>query len=149
MMLSKEIFNPNHQNLREGFFPSLFLDSFFKDVGREHFLSTKGEAFCPRVNILETQKEYQMQVELPGMQEKDFEVSVEDGVLEISGEKRQHHQEKNASLCIEELQIGKFQRHFRLPKGIDSKGIKAHFEHGLLSITLQKTSNPKKKIQIS
>ena len=147
-MLSKELLIPNHnQLLKEGFFPS-FIDSFFKDVGKDHFLSLKNE-FYPKVSIIETGKDYKMQVELPGMTEKDFEVSMEDGVLEISGEKKHFNEDKNSHYHIQEMQTGKFQRQFHLPKGVNSKGIKAQFENGLLSLTLQKTLSAKTKIQVN
>lgn len=147
-MLSKDLLIPSHNPfLKEGFFPS-FMDSFFKDTNKDHFLSLKNE-FYPRINITETDKDYQMQVELPGMTEKDFEVSMEDGVLEISGEKKHFNEEKNSHYHIQEMHTGKFQRQFRLPKGVNSKGIKAKFENGLLFLTLQKVLSSKTKIQVN
>ena len=63
IMLSKDLLIPNHNPfLKEGFFPS-FMESFFKDGNKDHFLSLKNE-FYPRINITETDKSYQMQVEL-------------------------------------------------------------------------------------
>ena len=58
------------------------------------------------------------------MTEKDFEVSIEDGILELSGEKKEVHQEKDFHYSIQEVYTGKFQRQFHLPKGVNSKGIK-------------------------
>lgn len=145
-MLSKELFQPT-QLLKEAFSP-LFAEAFLNPQ-KDHLFPSKSEGFWPNVNVVETDKDYQIQVELPGMTEKDFEVSMEDGILEISGEKTHHWEEKKSHFCLREMHTGKFQRQFYVPKGVDNKGIKAKFENGLLSVTLQKTSHPKKKIQVN
>lgn len=150
-MLSKDLFNPN-QFFKDAISP-FFAESFLRDPQKGHFPSAKSEDFWPRVNVLETDRDYQVQVELPGMKEKDFEVSMEDGVLEISGEKTQSSShvsgEKNSRFYLQERHTGRFQRQFYIPKGVDSQKVKASYENGLLSVTLEKTASPKKKIQVN
>ena len=147
-MLSKDISKRNYF-LKEGFLPSLLIDSFFKEASKDYFSFLNNEGFIPKVNVMETDKDYQIQAELPGMTEKDFEVSIEDGILELSGEKKQVHQEKDSHCNIQEVHTGKFQRQFHLPKGVNSKGIKAQFENGLLSLKIQKVLSAKTKVQIN
>ena len=147
-MLSKDIANRNYF-LKEGFSPSSLIDSFFKEASKDYFSPLKNGEFFPKVNIMETDKDYQLQAELPGMTEKDFEVSIEDGILELSGEKKEVHEEKGSHYSIQEMHSGKFQRHFHLPKGVNSKGIKAQFENGVLSLKIPKALSAKTKIQIN
>ena len=125
------------------------IDSFFKEASKDYFSSLNNEGFFPKVDAIETDKDYQIQIELPGMTEKDFEVSLEDGILEISGEKKHVHQEKGSHYNIQEMHAGKFQRQFHLPKGVNNKGIKAQFENGLLSLNIPKALSAKTKIQIN
>ena len=147
-MLSKDLSKRNYF-LKEGFSPSSLIDSFFKEASKDYFSSLNTESFFPKVNIMETDKDYQIQAELPGMTEKDFEVSIEDGILELSGEKREVHKEKASHYSIQEVHTGKFQRQFHLPKGVNSKGIKGQFENGLLSLKIPKALSAKTKIQIN
>jgi HSP20 family protein len=87
--------------------------------------------------------------ELPGMDEKDIEVSVSDGTLVIKGEKRQEHEEKGENRYFFERSYGTFQRTFTLPKGTDESKLEATFHNGLLTVKVPKASGASaRKIEI-
>ena len=108
-MLSKDLSKRNYF-LKEGVSPLSLIDSFFKEASKDYFSPLNNEGFFPKVNVVEVDKDYQIQAELPGMTEKDFEVSIEDGILELSGEKKEAHQDEGSCYSIQEVYTGKFQR---------------------------------------
>ena len=94
--------------------------------------------FAPRVDISETDEEFRVTAELPGLEEKDFEVSLEGDVLTIKGEKKVAHEEKREGYTHVETSSGSFQRAFRLPLEVDPDAVKAEFKNGVLTVTLPK-----------
>lgn len=109
----------------------------------------KGEAF-PAVNVSQTEKEIVLDAELPGLEAKDVDVSLENDALVISGEKKFEGEEKKDNYHRIERSYGKFTRAVPLPARVNPKGIKARFEKGVLHVTLQKAepSKPAQKIKI-
>jgi HSP20 family protein len=120
------------------------VDEFFSDFWRWPFVSRR-DAFAPATDIEETDKEYMLTFELPGMKKDDIKVSVEDGILTVSGEKKQTKEEKNKNYVRTEIQSGNFSRSFTLPKTVDVNNISADYKNGLLTITLQKTDEARPK----
>jgi HSP20 family protein len=108
-----------------------------------------GEAF-PVVNVSETEKEVAVDAELPGLQAKDVEISLEDGVLVITGEKKFEGEKKKDNYCRIERSYGKFMRSVPLPAKVAESGITARFEKGVLHVKLPKAepSKPAQKIKI-
>jgi HSP20 family protein len=105
----------------------------------------------PAVEVSEDEKNYAVTAELPGLEEKDVEVTVSGDTLVIKGEKRQEKEEKGKSFYVSERSYGSFQRVFSLPEGIDRDKIAAQFAKGVLTITLPKTAvaqKQQKKIDI-
>ena len=105
----------------------------------------------PAVDVTEDDKAYKIAAELPGLEEKDIEVSVTGDVLTLSGEKRQEKEEKNKNWYVSERAYGSFQRAFVLPEGIDRDKIAAAFAKGVLTVTLPKnaeTQKQQKKIEV-
>lgn len=105
----------------------------------------------PAVDVTEKDAAFEITAELPGLDEKDVDVSVANGVLTIKGEKREEKQEKQKDYYLSERRYGSFQRSFPLPDGVDGDKIEAVFKKGLLSITLPKTAeaqNNKRKIDV-
>ncbi len=94
--------------------------------------------FAPRVDISETDEGFRVTAELPGLEEKDFEVSLEGDVLTIKGEKKLAHEEKREGYTHVETSSGSFQRAFRLPVEVDPDAVKAEFKNGVLTVTLPK-----------
>jgi HSP20 family protein len=100
---------------------------------------------APVVDVAERENEYEITAELPGMEEKDIELTVSDDVLKIKGERKEEKEEKNKDYHISERRYGSYQRSFRLPEGVDDSKIEAKFKNGLLTVTLPKTAEAQKK----
>jgi HSP20 family protein len=99
---------------------------------------------APVVDVVETEKEYQITAELPGLSEKDVEVVVADEILTIKGEKKEEKEEKAKNYYLSERRYGAFQRSFQLPSGVDADKIEAGFQNGVLTLTLPKTPEAQK-----
>lgn len=99
----------------------------------------------PRVDVAETDKDYEITAELPGLDEKDVEVTLSDGVLTIRGEKKTEAEEKKKDYYRVERSYGSFQRSFALPESVDEEKISAAFEKGVLKLTLPKSAEAQKK----
>ena len=98
----------------------------------------------PAVDVTETEKAYEIVAELPGMDEKNIEVKVADGVLTIKGEKREEKEEKSKDYYLSERSFGSFQRSFQVPGGVDTDKIDASFKNGVLTVTLPKSTEAQK-----
>ncbi|MBI1384316.1 MAG: Hsp20 family protein [Rhizobiales bacterium] len=92
----------------------------------------------PSVDIRDDEKEIVVEAELPGIAEKDIDVTLRDGVLTIRGEKKGVREEKKDDYHLSERSYGSFQRSFRLPDSIDEEKIAAKLESGVLRIALPK-----------
>ena len=105
----------------------------------------------PAVDVAEHDKAYEITAELPGLDEKNINVQVSNGVLTIKGEKTEEKEEKKKDYHLSERRYGSFRRSFRLPDGVDADKIDAKFQKGVLTLTLPKTAetqSQQKKIQI-
>ena len=108
-------------------------------------------ANLPAVDVTEDEKSYKITAELPGLEEKDIEVSVSGGTLFFKGEKHQEKEEKSKNYHLAERSYGSFQRAFRLPDGVDQDKVAASFAKGVLTLTLPKSpaaQQQQKKIPI-
>lgn len=103
----------------------------------------EGGEWAPAIDIYETGDAFVLEAELPGMDPDDIEVSVEDGVLSIRGERRQEREVKEENYHRVERAYGAFQRSVRLPLDIDADGVKAAYDNGVLKATVPK-KEPKK-----
>jgi len=99
----------------------------------------------PPVDFVEKMGEYEISAELPGLDEKSVDVKLSNGVLTISGEKKDEKEEKKEGYYFSERRYGSFKRAFRVPDGVDVSKIAAAFEKGVLRVTLPKTSEAKKQ----
>ena len=97
----------------------------------------------PQVDIGESQKDYTITVEVPGVQEKDIDLTLIDGTLTIRGEKRSEHEEKEKHYHRVERSYGSFQRILSLPNDADENTVKAKFKDGVLTITIAKDPQAK------
>jgi len=109
---------------------------------------------APRIDVTEDDKEYRFTVEIPGVFEKDVEVTISDGELTIKGEKRSENSEekdKKGNVLRMERKYGAFQRTFSLPADIDDDNVGATFDKGVLTVTVGKSKQAKvktKKVEI-
>jgi len=101
--------------------------------------------WMPAVDVRETNDEVHVTAELPGMKSEDVTVTLENGVLSVSGEKKQELQEgkEDANYYLFERRYGRFERSFTLPRTVNADQITARFEDGILTITLPKAENAK------
>jgi len=105
----------------------------------------------PAMDVTESDIAYEIVAELPGMDEKNVDVTLANGVLTIKGEKKEEREEKKKGYYLSERSFGAFARSLRLPDGVDAAKIDATFKNGILNITLPKTAEAKqseKKITI-
>lgn len=107
-------------------------------------------SFSPSMEVSETDKSIEITTELPGLDEKDVEISIANDILSIRGEKKAEREEKNKNYRLVERSYGSFQRSLALPPGIDPGSVKADLSKGVLKITLPKPATPQaQKIQIN
>lgn len=125
-------------------------DNFFQGFDIEPFEKRYG-TFHPNIDITETDKEIKVSAELPGMDNKDIDVSLTKESLTIKGEKKEEKEEKKKDYYRMERSYGSFSRTIPMPVEIDTNNAKAQFKKGVLTITLPKTAKAikeKKKITI-
>lgn len=105
-----------------------------------------GRAWTPAVDVKETQDEIQFHVELPGLKKEDVEITIENQVLTIAGERKFEKETKDENYHRLERSYGTFSRSFTLPTGVRSEQIVAKFENGVLTLNLpkQEESKPRK-----
>jgi len=131
-------------------------DSIFDDLFNElyslptSFLSKSGMDLSPRIDISETDSEYKIEAELPGINQKEIDVKIDNNILTIKGKKEDIKEEKEKNYHLRERYYGAFQRSISLPNNIEPEKIKASFENGVLNISVPKSDNrTPKKIEIS
>lgn len=92
----------------------------------------------PALDMTEDEKEYRIAAELPGLSDQDVDVSVADGILSITGEKREEKSGKEHGAMISERRYGRFERQVALPSDVNPDNIKAQFSRGILTLSLPK-----------
>jgi len=118
-------------------------DSFFEGGLRRR--AEGGGEWLPSLDVSETKNELVVKAEVPGMDPKDIDISLSDGMLTIKGEKKQEKEEKQADYHLVERSYGAFTRSVQLPKEVQSEKINASYKNGILKITLPKSEEAKKK----
>jgi HSP20 family protein len=116
---------------------SLF-DNFFRGFDTEFFGSGTG-VFMPKADVRESEKEFRISVELPGMDEKDIDVALTRDMLTIRGNKKEEQEDKGKNYHRLERSYGSFSRTIPLPVAVESEKIEANFRKGVLSIRLPKS----------
>lgn len=110
-----------------------------------------GEArgWVPPVDMMDRKDEVILRADIPGLDQKDIEVNVEEGILTIRGERKEEKEVKEEDYCCCERWTGAFSRSLSLPPGVDPEQIKATFKNGVLEVHLPKTKEARgKKIEI-
>jgi HSP20 family protein len=112
-------------------------DTFFRGGMRDESDLFRG-AWTPAIDIAEYDREYQVRVELPGVNKEDVKITMQNNILTIRGEKKQETEQKDVNLHRSERWYGAFQRSFTLPTLVKSDKIEAHYKDGILTIVLPK-----------
>lgn len=105
--------------------------------------------WIPSMDLVETDGRFELAVELPGIKPEDVELTVEDNILTIRGEKKEEQKKEEGKWHLWERSYGSFERSFTLPRGIDERQVKADFAEGVLKVMLPKSPEAKgRKIPI-
>ena len=119
------------------------MDRWFQ-MGPTYDGSLASTDWVPRVDIAEDDKAYMIEAELPEVKKNDVKIHIEDGVLTISGERRQEKEIKNRKYHRTERSYGSFLRTFTLPGNVDETKIRSKFADGMLEVVLPKTGEMKR-----
>ncbi len=120
----------------------LFRESYGPE-GREESLTTS--TFAPPVDVYEDEHTVTLKIEVPGIDEKDIDVRIENNVLTVHGERKFEKEEKEENFRRVERQYGSFTRTFTLPSTLDAEKVAAHYDKGILKIALPKKAEAKPK----
>ena len=128
-------------------FPTRFEDlvkSFFdSDVSEVH---PREAFFRPSTDIKENDDRFEIVLAIPGIQREDVKIELSNGVLEVSGERKQEHEEHNDKWHLSEMVYGKFSRRFNLPDQVDAERIDAQVKDGILRVIVPKSEEKKPKM---
>src|SRR5271168_5409356 len=120
----------------------LFRDSFGPDA-QDQSLATS--SFAPAVDVYEDEHNITLKVEVPGIEEKDIDVRVENNTLTVHGERKIEKEEKEENYRRVERQYGSFTRTFTLPQTVDTEKVSANYDKGVLKVALPKKAEAKPK----
>lgn len=107
----------------------------------------KAMPWSPRLDVSETDDAIEVLADLPGLEKKDIDVSLEKDLLIIKGERKQEKEESGKHFQTIERRYGAFYRSLRLPAEVKTNKIEASFKDGVLKISLPKTEKSKRKIE--
>lgn len=137
-------------SLRDDFFTNRFFSPRLFDFEDDFF---EGGRVGPLANIIETSKDFKLDLSVPGMKREDFDVDIENGVLTISAEKEEEKKQDERDYRRREFSYNSFCRTFTLPDNVDENNINAKYDNGMLKVVIPKKevtiSSPKKQIKIS
>lgn len=113
------------------------------DIGQDESLALAD--WAPLVDVMETDMDFQIRAELPGVEKKDVKLSVEDRVLLISGHRDQEKEEKGKRYHRVERAYGRFARSFTVPDSVDGEKVTAELKNGMLTVRLPKSEKARPK----
>ena len=123
-------------------------DRFFEDWNLPSLFSEE-DTWVPAFDVSENEKEYVITAELPGIDAKDVDVTLSEGVLSVKGEKKQEKEDKGENYHRVERRYGSFHRSFRIPGKVEADKVDANYKDGVLKLTLPKAEGTEtKKIEI-
>ena len=106
---------------------------------------TYARRWIPAMDLVETEEEYVLTADLPGLSQEDINLEFEDNVLTLSGERKAEHSERKEGYYRLERASGSFSRSLTLPEGVDAEAVKATFEKGVLEVRIPKPEQRKPK----
>jgi HSP20 family protein len=113
------------------------VNSLFRNLNEEESPMTTA-SFVPAVDVYEDEKKVVLKIEIPGIDEKDLDVHIENNTLTVKGERKFEKEEKEANFHRIERSYGSFYRAFSLPTTVDAENVKASYKAGVLALELQK-----------
>ena len=127
-----------YRNGARGYYPSNtggLLERFFND---SLYDNTQVQNFIPEVDVLESEKTYELHVAVPGFKKENFNLDVDDNLLTISGERKFDEKKGDKTFKSVHTSYGSFSRTFTLPENIDVTKIEAHYNDGILEVIVPK-----------
>ena len=121
------------------------MDRLWDRFSGEKPLEWSGGEWTPSLDVSETQDKVVVKAEAPGIDPKEMEISLSNGVLTLKGEKRKAREEKGENYHLVERSYGSFSRSVRLPAEVQEDKVKASYKDGILTITLPKTERAKER----
>lgn len=121
------------------------IDRMFDDFLSEPFLEPGEESFIPACDIEESDTQYRIDFDLPGVKKNDVKIEIRGNQLTVSGERRHEREEKSQGRTNRERFYGSFVRSFALPTDVRSDQVEASYEDGVLQITVPKTPETSSK----
>ena len=116
-------------------FDQIFDSMFTRDLPQ----FPSAQSWTPAVDVNETETEFSLSAEMPGLDKKNVSVDIHDGVITIKGERAIDNEKSTDDYRIRERQLGSFNRSFRLPDNVNEVKVAAKFKNGVLKVTLPKT----------
>src|SRR5712672_3654360 len=120
----------------------LFRESYSSEAPEEALTTTN---FAPAVDIYEDEHTITLKLDVPGVEEKDIDVRIQDNTLTVHGERKIEKEEKEENYRRVERQYGSFTRTFNLPTTVDAEKVSANYDKGVLKISLPKKAEAKPK----
>ena len=125
----------------------LFGESYKSGVPEEALTTT---GFAPLVDVYEDEHNVTLKIEVPGIDQNEIDVRIENNTLTVTGERKLEKEEKQENFRRVERQYGSFSRSFTLPSSVDPAQVSAHYDQGVLKINLAKKAEAKpKQVKIS
>ena len=124
---------------KERYLPSVFGDTMFND-----FFNNQND-FMPNVDIVEQRGKLLVKVDLPGVEKEDLKLSLKEGMLTISGEKKVEHEKEEDTYYRCERAYGTFSRSFQVGETVKEEDILASFKNGTLTVTLPKAEEKQER----
>ena len=121
------------------------VNSLFQDYGRGQDELTTTSSFVPAVDVYEDEHKVVLKLEVPGINQEDLDIRVENNTLTVRGERKFEKEEKEENFHRIERRYGSFARSFSLPNTVNTDNIQANYENGILKIELEKRAEAKPK----
>lgn len=127
-----------YRNGARGYYPSNtggLLERFFND---SLYDNTQVQNFIPEVDVLESEKTYELHIAVPGFSKDNFNLEVDDNLLTVSGERKFEEKQSDKTFKSVQTSYGSFSRTFTLPDNVDATKIEAHYNNGILEVVVPK-----------
>ncbi len=143
-------------NNRNRLFPSWNNDSLKSFLSSDEFFNTdffEEDSLMPAMNVKELDDDFEIEFAAPGFSKKDFEITIDDNILNVCGEKKHEVEEKEDDYTRKEFSYNSFRRSLTLPKSVNTEqDVKAIYKNGILRLNLHKKEEakvqPKKVIEV-
>src|SRR5439155_3272133 len=121
------------------------MNRLFRDSYGDHEEALTASGFAPAVDVYEDEHNVTLKIEVPGIDEKDIDIRIENNLLTVHGERKIEKEEKEENYRRVERQYGSFTRTFTLPNTVDTDNVQANYEKGVLKVKLAKKAEAKPK----